>query len=43
VEFALDRTVNRHNLDMIAQIIRRIVEVNGLPARVTATTTAAAL
>jgi alpha-galactosidase len=37
VEFALT-DVNEHNLDMIAQIIRRIVEVNGLPARVTATT-----
>ena len=37
VEFALT-DINAHNLDMIAQIIRRIVEVNGLPARVTATT-----
>ena len=31
VEFALT-DINAHNLDMIAQIIRRIVEVNGLPA-----------
>ncbi|TNC49871.1 alpha-glucosidase/alpha-galactosidase [Rubellimicrobium rubrum] len=37
VEFALT-DINGHNLDMIAQIIRRIVEVNGLPAKVTATT-----
>lgn len=37
VEFALT-DINAHNLDMIAQIIRRIVEVNGLPAKVTATT-----
>jgi alpha-galactosidase len=37
VEFALT-DLNEHNLDMIAQIIRRIVEVNGLPAKVTATT-----
>ncbi len=37
VEFALT-DINAHNLDMIAQNIRRIVEVNGLPARVTATT-----
>ncbi len=37
VEFALT-DINQHNLDMIAQIIRRIVEVNRLPATVTATT-----
>ena len=37
VEFALT-DINAHNLDMIAQIIRRLVEVNGLPAKVTATT-----
>jgi alpha-galactosidase len=37
VEFALT-DINAHNLDMIAQIIRRIVEVNGLKTRVTATT-----
>jgi alpha-galactosidase len=30
--------INPHNLDMIAQIIRRIVEANRLPATVTATT-----
>jgi alpha-galactosidase len=37
VEFALT-DINEHNLDMIAQIIRRLVEVNGLPAKVSATT-----
>lgn len=37
VEFALT-DINQHNLDMVAQIIRRIVEVNGLRTRVTATT-----
>lgn len=37
VEFALT-DVSEHNLDMIAQIVRRIVEVNGLPTKVTATT-----
>jgi alpha-galactosidase len=37
VEIALT-DINAHNLDMIAQIIRRIVEVNRLPAKVTATT-----
>jgi alpha-galactosidase len=37
VEFALT-DINEHNLDMIAQIIRKIVEVNKLPAKVTATT-----
>ncbi len=37
VEFALTDN-NGHNLDMIAQIIRRIVEVNSLLAKVTATT-----
>lgn len=37
IEIALT-DINGHNLDMIAQIIRRIVEVNGLPTKVTATT-----
>jgi alpha-galactosidase len=37
IEIALT-DINAHNLDMIAQIIRRIVEVNGLKTRVTATT-----
>jgi alpha-galactosidase len=37
VEFALT-DINAHNLDMIAQIIRRIVEVNGLTTTVTHTT-----
>ena len=37
VEFALT-DINAHNLDMVAQIIRRIVEVNNLPTKVTATT-----
>jgi alpha-galactosidase len=37
IEIALT-DVNAHNLDMIAQIIRRIVEVNRLKTRVTATT-----
>ena len=37
VEIALT-DINAHNLDMIAQIIRRIVSVNGLKTRVTATT-----
>ncbi len=37
VEFALT-DINAHNLDMIAQIIRRIVAVNGLKTTVTATT-----
>ncbi|HEV7275922.1 MAG TPA: alpha-glucosidase/alpha-galactosidase [Devosiaceae bacterium] len=37
VEFALT-DINPHNLDMIRQIIERIVAVNKLPARVTATT-----
>ncbi len=37
IEIALT-DINAHNLDMIAQIIRKIVEVNGLPAKVTATT-----
>ena len=36
VEIALT-DINAHNLDMIAQIIRRIVSVNGLKTRVTAT------
>lgn len=37
VEFALT-DLNPHNLDMIRQIIERIVAVNELPAKVTATT-----
>jgi alpha-galactosidase len=37
VEIALT-DINAHNLEMIEQIIRRIVEVNNLPATVTATT-----
>lgn len=37
IEIALT-DINAHNLDMIAQIIRRIVEVNKLRTRVTATT-----
>ncbi len=37
VEIALT-DINAHNLDMIAQIIRRIVSLNGLSTRVTATT-----
>ena len=37
VEIALT-DINAHNLDMIAQIIRRIVAVNNLPIKVTATT-----
>ena len=37
VEIALT-DISAHNLDMIAQIIRRIVSVNNLPATVTATT-----
>jgi alpha-galactosidase len=37
IEIALT-DINEHNLDMIAQIIRRIVEVNGLRTRVSATT-----
>ncbi|MGL4309786.1 MAG: alpha-glucosidase/alpha-galactosidase [Paracoccaceae bacterium] len=37
VEIALT-DINAANLDMIAQIIRRIVEVNGLPTKVIATT-----
>ncbi|MCC5974073.1 MAG: alpha-glucosidase/alpha-galactosidase [Rubellimicrobium sp.] len=37
IEIALT-DVNPKNLDMIAQIIRRIVEVNGLKTKVTATT-----
>ena len=37
VEFALT-DINQHNLDMIAEIIRKLVEVNRLPAKVTATT-----
>ncbi len=30
--------INQHNLDMVSEIIRRIVEVNKLPAKVIATT-----
>ncbi|NCO87179.1 MAG: alpha-glucosidase/alpha-galactosidase [Rhodobacterales bacterium] len=37
IEIALT-DINAHNLDMIAQIIRRIVSVNGLRTTVTATT-----
>ncbi len=37
VEFALT-DINAHNLDMIKQIIEKIVAVNKLPAKVTATT-----
>jgi alpha-galactosidase len=37
IEIALT-DINDHNLQMIAQIIRRIVEVNGLKTRVSATT-----
>ena len=37
IEIALT-DINAHNLDMIARIIARIVEVNGLPTKVTATT-----
>jgi alpha-galactosidase len=37
VEFALT-DINEHNLDMIRQIIEKVVEVNNLPAKITATT-----
>lgn len=37
IEIALT-DINAHNLDMIAQIIRRIVDVNRLKTRITATT-----
>ncbi|PYE82425.1 alpha-glucosidase/alpha-galactosidase [Pseudoroseicyclus aestuarii] len=37
VEFALT-DINLHNLDMIRQIVERIIEANGMPARVLATT-----
>ena len=37
IEIALT-DINAHNLDMIAQIIRRVVSANGLKTRVTATT-----
>lgn len=37
IEIALT-DINRHNLDMIRQIIEKVVTVNGLPAKVTATT-----
>jgi alpha-galactosidase len=37
VEFALT-DINPHNLDLVTRIIRRMVEVNNLPAKVTATT-----
>ncbi len=37
IEIALT-DINQRNLDMIATIIRRIVEINDLPAKVTATT-----
>ena len=37
IEIALT-DINQHNLDMVRQIVERIVEVNKLPTRVTATT-----
>lgn len=37
IEIAL-HDINAHNLDMITQIIRRLVEVNRLPTKITATT-----
>ncbi|SEQ94149.1 alpha-galactosidase [Faunimonas pinastri] len=37
IEFALT-DINAHNLDLVRQIVERIVSVNGLPTRVTATT-----
>ena len=37
IEIALT-DISAHNLEMIEKIIRRIVEVNGLPTRITATT-----
>ena len=37
IEFALTE-INAHNLDMVAQIIRRFIAVNGLKTRVSATT-----
>jgi len=37
IEIALT-DINEHNLDMIRQVIGKIVAVNGLPAKVTATT-----
>ena len=37
IEIALT-DINPHNLEMIEKIIRRMVEANGLPAKVTATT-----
>jgi alpha-galactosidase len=37
IEIALT-DINQHNLDMVAEIIRRIVEVNNLPTKVIATT-----
>ena len=37
IEIALT-DINAHNLEMVEQIISRIVKVNGLPTRVTATT-----
>ena len=37
IEIALT-DINQHNLDMVRQIIDRIVEVNRLPTRITATT-----
>src|SRR6478735_7723521 len=37
IEIALT-DISAHNLEMIEQIIRRIVEVNGLPTKITATT-----
>lgn len=37
IEIALT-DINAHNLDLIRQIIERMIEVNGLPAKATATT-----
>ncbi|PRH84779.1 alpha-glucosidase/alpha-galactosidase [Labrys okinawensis] len=36
VEFALT-DINQHNLEMIGQILRRMIETNGFPARITTT------
>ena len=41
VEFALT-DINAHNLDMIRRILDRMIEVSGLPTRITATTERAA-
>ncbi|WP_448954941.1 alpha-galactosidase [Labrys neptuniae] len=37
VEFALT-DINQHNLDMISQILDRMIEANGFPTRITTTT-----